>query len=133
IEQAYYLGMRNFSSIAKIPRATGECAWVFGLTARTIGFASGADRFLHQHQFEVSGSRILVFDNEGSIEDESRVLEYEIDFATQEARQVWSYTATPSLFSFVLGEPIRLEGGDTFVNWSAAGQMERVSPAGEVR
>ena len=37
------------------------------------------------------------------------------------------------MFTFVLGEATRLPDGDTFVNWSAAGQMERVSPEGESR
>lgn len=132
VEQAYYIGMRNFSSITKVLRATGDCPWVFGLTARTIGFAAGADRFLHQHQFELQGNRMLVFDNEGSIEGESRVLEYEIDFAASEARQVWSYASTPSVYTFVLGEPTRLANGDVFVNWSAAGQLDRVSPSGDL-
>src|SRR5690606_21345938 len=32
-EEAYYLGMRNFSSIAKIDRSSGECEWVLGFSA----------------------------------------------------------------------------------------------------
>jgi len=131
VERVYYLGMRNFSSIAKIRPDTRACEWVLGATARTIAFASGAERFLHQHQFHVLGNRLLVFDNEGAIENASRLLEYEIDFATMEARTVWSYVATPPVFSFVLGEPTRLPDGDTFVTWSAAGQMERIGPAGD--
>lgn len=131
VEQAYYLGMRNFSSITKINRATRACEWVLGATARTISFAPDTERFLHQHQFEVIGNRVLVFDNEGAIENHSRLLEYEIDFATMEARQVWTYVSTPPVFSFVLGEPSRLPGGDTFITWSAAGQLERLGPGGE--
>jgi hypothetical protein len=30
----------------------------------------------------------------------------------------------------VLGEPIRLADGGTFVNWSTAGQMERLDASG---
>jgi hypothetical protein len=139
-EDAYYLGMRNFSSIAKIDRQSGECEWVlgtYGALADTCGaeacftFASGAERFWHQHQFEIRGNRALVFDNDGSTEHESRVLEYELDFDTMVATEVWSYLADPVVFTFVLGEPARLENGDTFVNWSAAGQLERVSASGE--
>lgn len=130
-EQAYYLGMRNFSSIAKVDRKSGECEWVLGYYGSTFDFASGSERFLHQHQFEIRGNRALVFDNDGSTGRESRVLEYELDFDAMIATEVWSYVADPIVYTFVLGEPKRLENGDTFVNWSAAGQMERVNADGE--
>jgi hypothetical protein len=130
---AYYLGLRNFSSIVKIDRKTGQCEWVLGTYGATFEFARGSTRFLHQHQFHVRDDRILVFDNEGSSGDESRVLEYELDFEAMVATEVWSYTSEPPVFTFVLGEATRLPDGDTFVNWSAAGQMERVSPEGESR
>jgi hypothetical protein len=129
-EGAYYLGMRNFSSIAKINRRSGACEWVLGTFGRTLDFAPDSDRFLHQHQFHLLDDRILVFDNDGSAGDESRVLEYELDFAANTATQVWSYVSDPKVHSFVLGEPVRLEGGDTFIDWSAAGQLERVTPDG---
>jgi hypothetical protein len=58
------------------------------------------------------------------------VLEYELDLAENTATQVWSYVSSPSVHSFVLGEPTRLDGGDTFIDWSAAGQLERVSADG---
>jgi hypothetical protein len=127
---AYYVGMRNFSSIAKVNRTTGACEWVLGLYGSTFTFASGAGRFLHEHQFDVRGDHILVMDNDGAPGDVSRVLEYQLDFATMTATQVWSYTATPSVYTFVLGEPIRLADGGTFVNWSTAGQMERLDAGG---
>jgi hypothetical protein len=130
-EQAYYLGMRNFSSIAKIDRESGACEWVLGLYASTFEFAAGSARFLHQHQFELRGNRILILDNDGSSGNESRVLEYELDFDAQLATEVFSYVAEPPVYTFVLGEPTRLDGGDIFVNWSAAGQMERVTADGE--
>jgi hypothetical protein len=128
--ETYYVGMRNFSSIAKVNRATGACEWVFGLYGSTFTFAPGAQRFLHEHQFDVRGDHILVMDNDGAPGDESRVLEYQLDVTTMVATQVWSYMANPSVYTFVLGEPIRLPDGGTFVNWSTAGQMERLDPNG---
>jgi hypothetical protein len=130
-EDAYYLGMRNFSSIAKIDRESGACEWVLGLSASTLKFAEGSARFLHQHQFELRGDRLLVMDNDGNPGKTSRVIEYELDLEAGIATEVWSYSANPTVYTFVLGEPSRLDGGDVFVNWSAAGQMERVNEAGE--
>jgi len=59
------------------------------------------------------------------------VLEYEIDFDANVATEIWSFTSDPPVFTWVLGEPIRMTNGDTFINWSTAGQMERVNAAGE--
>ena len=130
VDDVYYLGMRNFSSIARINRQTRACEWVLGLSGATLTFAQGAPRFLHQHQFQVRGNRILVMDNDGSPGNESRVLEYELDLVAKTATPVWSYVSTPTVYTFVLGEPIRFDDGSTFINWSAAGQMERLDPTG---
>jgi len=132
-QEAYYLGMRNFSSITKIDRNSGACEWVLGSFGNTFDFAPGSTRFLHQHQFHLQGNRILIFDNDGSPDDDSRVLEYELDFDAGTATEVWRYLSDPTVYSFVLGEPVRLADGDTFITWSAAGQLERVSPEGVSR
>lgn len=130
VEDVYYVGMRNFSSIAKVNRSTGACEWVLGTYGATFSFAKGSARFLHEHQFEVDGNKVLIMDNDGAPGNTSRVLEYELDFSTMEATQVWSYEANPSVYTFVLGEPIRMADGGTFVNWSTAGQMQRLDAAG---
>ena len=140
IEDVYYVGMRHFSSIARVNRATRECEWVLGFTAATIDFAQGSARFQHQHQFQVLPDpegrenffRILVMDNEGPLAiDTSRVVEYEVDRDTNIATQVWQFISTPSVYTSVLGEPVRDPNGDTFINWSTAGQFERVTANGE--
>ena len=130
-EDVYYLGMRNFSSIVRIDRKTRACEWVLGLSASTFTFASGSERFLHQHQFQVRGNHILIMDNDGAPGNESRLLEYELDLKNKVATHVWSYVSSPSVYTFVFGEPLRLDDGSTFINWGAAGQMERVDPAGK--
>jgi hypothetical protein len=130
VADVYYLGMRNFSSITRINRQTRACEWVLGLGAPTLTFAPGSSRFLHQHQFQLRGNRIIVMDNDGSPGNESRVLEYDLDLTNKVATQVWSYISTPSVYTFVLGEPMRLDDGGAFINWSAAGQMERLDAGG---
>lgn len=129
-EDAYYVSLRNFSSIVRIDRKTRSCDWVLGLGKPTFTFASGSARFMHEHQFHVRGNRILVMDNDGAGGHTSRVLEYELDMTSHVAKQIWSYTASPAVYTFVLGEPLRFDDGSSFINWSAAGQMERVSPTG---
>ena len=128
-EGAYYIGMRNFSSIAKIDRATGACSWILGSTAETLSFSEGSLPFMHQHQFQALDDSIVVFDNDGPL-GHSRVVEYALDMSTRTATEIWSYVTDPPLHTFVLGEPTRLENGDTLVTWSASGLMERVSSDG---
>ncbi|MBN1335390.1 MAG: aryl-sulfate sulfotransferase [Deltaproteobacteria bacterium] len=127
-EDAYYLGSRNFSSIVRIDRASGACDWALGGVVGTVDIAAGSGRFLHQHQFEFTEDGVLVFDNDGG-GSASRVLEYRFDADRTTATETWRYT-DPDLHTFVLGEPRRLEGGDTIVDWSVGGRIERVDPAG---
>lgn len=131
VTDSYYVGLRGYSSIAKVNRSTAKCDWVFGKLGNTFTFADGAARFLHQHQFELRGNRILVMDNDGMGGQTSRVLEYELDFTAMTAKQVWSFTSMPKVYVFVLGEPLRLSDGGVFINWSAAGQMERLDSTGK--
>jgi hypothetical protein len=126
----YYLGMRNLSTITRINRQTRACEWKLGLYASTFTFAQGSAHFLHQHQFQVRGDHILLMDNDGAGGHQSRVIEYQLDFAQNVAKQVWSYVASPSVYTFVFGEPQRFDDGSTFINWGAAGQLERVDQAG---
>ncbi len=130
-DDAYYLSIRNFSSIVKIDRATGTCDWVFGTTAATITPASGDDVFLHEHQFEVLDSSILVFDNAGA-GSQSRALEYSFDPTQPTASEIWSFYPDPSIFTFVLGDVHRLDDGDTLVDFAVGGEIDRVTPAGDV-
>jgi len=129
-EDAYYLSLRNFSSIVKINRGTGACEWVFGGNSSTIEI--DGNTFLHQHQFQKTGDTFVVFDNEGGV-GESRVLEYDFNEDAGTAEAVWSYDADdPDIYVFVLGDVTRFDDGDTMVTWSIAGQIDRVDSSGEV-
>lgn len=129
---SFWLGMRTFSSIAHVDPVTRTCDWVFGDTAATFGPGDGSEHFLHQHQFFRTDDTLLVFDNDGAEGFESRVLEYHFDPATETADQVWEYVADPPVYTFVLGEPVRLADGGTVVTWSASGQIDHLDAAGEL-
>ncbi|MFH1463744.1 MAG: aryl-sulfate sulfotransferase [Pseudomonadota bacterium] len=126
----YYISLRNFSTVVQVFR-DGTCGWAFGWVGATIEPASGSGRFMHSHQFEVANGRFRVFDNEGSDDPYSRVLEYDFDPDAGRAEQIWEYSAGVS--TFVLGDLHRLDDGDTLVTWSVNGLIQRVSPAGEVK
>jgi hypothetical protein len=104
------------------------CEWVFGTTAATI---EPDDPFLHEHQFEVLDDSILVFDNAGG-GSASRAIEYAFDGTASSGDVIWEYTSDPSIFTFVLGDVVRLDDGDTVVDFAVGGQIDRVSPDGNV-
>lgn len=129
-EDAYYISLRNLSSIVKIDRATGTCEWGFSGTAGTIEITNGT-AFHHQHQFEVMGDNIMVFDNLGS-GFQSRAVEYEVDWANNTAVEVWEYYADPSIMALLLGDVHRFDNEDTLVTWSLEGEIHRVNAQGEL-
>ena len=131
VEDVYYLGIRNFSSITRIPRSTFECEWVIGDIGATQGVTGGTP-FMHEHQFQMLDDGLVIFDNDGLPGMESRAVEYEVDLDAGTVEQVWSYTADPVIYSFVLGDVHRFDGGDTLVTWSTGGQIDRVDPSGEL-
>ena len=127
-EDAYYLSIRNFSTIVKIDRSSGECLWGLSGAAGTLELAGGSSPFLHEHQFQVLEDTIVVFDNDGAGGTRSRVIEYAYDVDAGTAEEVWSYSPEPSIYSFVLGDVTRMDDGDTLVTWATLGQIQQVTP-----
>ncbi len=129
-EQKLRLSFRSWSSIVQIDRASGACDWVLGRTEATLELEESP--FLNQHQFELLDDSLLVFDNEGLSGSRSRAVEYAFDPDQGAGDVLWSHEPEPSVYSFVLGDVHRFEDGDTLVTFSAGGQIDRVSPQGEV-
>jgi hypothetical protein len=132
-EDAWYLGMRNFSSIARIDAGTGSCDWVFGHYGATFSPPKDAPHFGFQHNFLIEGDEITIFDNAGSSEWNeggrevgSRVLKYRIDPEKGVATSLWSFHPDPPVNSLELGDVHRVENGDLIVNYGAAGQIDRL-------
>lgn len=126
-EDAYYVGLRNLSSVVKVDRQSGDCAWVLGGPASTLAFASGSTPFARQSGFTVSGDELLLLDNDGG-GNASRVVEYELDFDAGTATQTGSYASGLSVAE--LGE-VTLQRGNWFVNWGSEGRFELVTGNGD--
>ena len=73
---------------------------------------------------------ILIFSNERTGTN-SRVIEYELNEESLIANQIWTYEREPALDVTVLGDVTRTGSGDTHINWSMGGVMERVSMDGD--
>ncbi len=132
-EDAYYLSLRNLDAIVKIDRWTGETLWILGGDSSDFSDGGGGSTFFrHQHQFEVLDGGILVFDNGVASDLSSRVVEITLDEAAGRAEAVWEYEPDPPLYSMALGDVARLPSDNTLVTFSSAGQVEEVTPDGDV-
>lgn len=128
-ERAYYVGLRNFSSIVKVSPETGTCSWVLGTTAATLEFAADTRAFARQSGFDVYGNRVLVMDD-GAASDASRVVEYELDVAAGTATERQSYIEPTGGNVGELGAATRLVDGTWFVDWASLGRAELVQAKG---
>jgi hypothetical protein len=125
----FLVGMRNLNGITAVDRSTGACAWTLGGIAGDVSI-TGEQRFRHQHQFERTPDGLVVFDNDGSPGQESRILEFSLDPAAKTARVLGTLEADPPLFSFILGDVHRTDDGSTLVVWSEEGTMDRLDATG---
>lgn len=122
----YLVGIRNLATITRVDPVTRTCPWALGGVG-TLD-VDGA-RFIHQHQFDVDGDTVLVFDNDGAAGNVSRAIEYAVDGET--ATEVRTFEADPPLYSFILGDTERLPDGDTLVLYAVPQTIDRVDGGGE--
>lgn len=119
---SYLVGLRNFGTIVKVEGR--DCAWGFGGPNGTVSLTGG--RFIHQHQFEFTGSSMLVFDNDGLGGDppESRAVEYTFDGTGDNATVLREFRADPPEYSFIMGDTYRLADEETFVLYAVPRMMD---------
>jgi hypothetical protein len=126
-DDGWIVGLRNLATLARVT-SDGSCPWGFGGAGGTIDLSG--TRFIHQHQFEHSDGKMLVFDNDGAPGNASRVIEYDFDEAAGAATEARVFEADPPLYSFILGDVHREADGDTWVVWASPQTVDRYGPDG---
>jgi len=130
---AYYLSLRNLSTIVKISRDTGECAWILGDDAAgTLDFADDDARFTHPGSFYADSGALYVLDADGDSRG-SRMLAYDLDLDDETATQTGSYSASPSIDVASQGEATLVLGHDVRINWSNGSRMDVVDELGQLK
>ena len=130
---AYTISICAFSTIFHIDRETGSTLWRLGGDESDFrGAAADLEPFVHQHQFQLTQDGILVFDNQALASQESRVVEYALEEDTGTLSLLWRYVPDPSFYTHGLGDVHRLPSGNTRIVWSAQGQIDEVTPTGEL-
>ncbi len=132
--EAYTISSRALDELLRVDRGSGELLWELGVELEDFALISGddGDWFHNQHQFQLLDDGILVFDNGEDGDASARVVEYTLDQAAGAAELVWAYEPDPPLSVFAFGDVHRHPSGNTLITWSGAGQMDEVTPGGEV-
>jgi hypothetical protein len=129
----YLVSLRHFDAIVAVDRATGARVWTLGGDDTSFELLGDPelDAFREQHQFELLGGGLLVFDNGETDDVSSRIVEYA--WAGDDAYEaVWRHVPSPPFNCYALGDVTRLSGGNTGITWSTAGLIEEVTPDGDV-
>jgi len=97
--------------------------WKLGGLGSDFTFPNPSDQFYHQHYAKMlPNGDILLFDNGNLRPDDqggqySRAEELKLDFTTMTATKVWEYRNAPDLFSSAVGSAVRLNNGNTIVDF----------------
>jgi len=142
VADAYLVGLRNFSSVLAVDRASGAVLWALGGIANQFSFADSSEPTQEQHQFELvhpedgllaSPLDIVIFDNGTDARGWSRAVEVRLDLDAMTAQQTWQYVRDPPLWTYIKGDVHRFDDGATQVVWATSGEIQDVTAAGEVR
>lgn len=132
-DDALYVNFRNFSSLLKIDRQSGEVLWTLGGYHDDYTWAEGTERPDGQHGFEfVTPGELLLFNNGPEDARASHAMAYEIDQEARTIREVWSYHHDPELYVYALGDVERRQDGGTRVTWSTAGTIDQLDNEGQL-
>ena len=131
-DDAYMISLRSFDTLFRFDRSTGENLFRISESDGDYVLADGGEWFNRQHQFSLKGSELLVFSNGLDAQLGSRVLGYQLDEDSGTAVNDWFYEPDFPLYCYTFGDVVHLDNGNLLVTWSTAGQMEEITPEGEI-
>lgn len=128
----YILSLKDFNAIVSVDAQTGETNWMLGGKAEEFTYLEGTSSVPHHHQFELLDDGIVMFDNGDSLVGRSRAVELRLDLDARTAESVWSFAHDPDYLVTAKGDVDRFDDGNTEIIWSSEGEIQDVSPLGEV-
>ncbi len=127
---------RHLNQVIAIKPDFSGIDWKLGGVGSDFTFPNPSDQFYHQHYVKVlPNGDILLFDNGNTRPADqggeySRAEELKLDFNTMQATKVWEYRNVPDIFSSAVGSVVRLNNGDTVVDFGVdpVNENHRFSP-----
>ncbi len=133
------ISLAGLDAIIEVALATGEVVAEF-TGAHKLGtdaawpVAEGDLDFSFQHDVNWTEAGTLIMSStqdfgEGEVTYE---VEYEVDEASQQLREIWSCSLDQGVNAFVLGQARRLDNGNTLISFGSAGLIRELTPDCEV-
>ena len=121
------MSFRNLETIIELDASTGEVLREFG--AYGYGFAEGTRPFLYPHDpgWTSEGNLTVV-----STDEETVVMEYEVDDEAGLLTEVWSVGDGEAHQVLAQGMMQELDNGNRFISWGSAGLLQEVTADGQV-
>jgi hypothetical protein len=130
---AYFVALKNLSTLVKVDRKTRACTWIVGNDPKsTLHYAAGSAPFARPGSFFANDTRLVVFDSTGNASG-ARFMDYTLDQTLLTATQVQTYPAAPSVKVTTFGEATPVIGDDRLVNFGSGGKLELVDKLGQLK
>ena len=116
------ISFNEIGTVIKLGYPTGEIKWEISKKNWTF-LDDDQNGFSFQHAAQVlPNGHLLMYDNAGaSLNDVSRAVEYELDFAKKTARLVWQQKAElPFVRRNSWGSVQRIKNGNTLISWGSS-------------
>ncbi len=132
--EAIYVTVTVNNSVMRIDRATGLQEWTLADEEGDFHTADEHPLLDHPHSVETIRGGLVVFNRGDPLDPTacSEALDITIDFEAGIAQRGWAYEDPGCLLTTFLGSAQRLAGGNTVVTWSTSGQVDEVTPDGEI-
>jgi len=116
-------------TVVEIQRESGELLRQFGEYSEAWTFEDPEIGFDMQHypHFTADGTLLVSTHVPGSY-GQQRAREYRLDEASQTLVEVWSYGHEVPHYAIYAGEALRLDNGNTLINYGSSGALREVTP-----
>jgi len=124
---SYMWSLANLDAVIELDADSGEVLSMFG--EDYSGFSEDSDVFNYQHDAKWTENGTITMT---TVEGYTYALEYEVDAATGELHEIWSYGYGERIFSPILGEVHLLANGNRVVVWGTGALVQELDPDGEL-
>jgi len=124
--------MWESDDVVELDHSTGAVLRHFGALSGAWTFDPPDAGFDKQHWPNFTPDGQLLVSTHTLDGAEQRFREYEVDAANQTLHQVWSYGEGEDLFAIHHGEAVRLDNGNTLLNYGTDGVIRELDPQGEI-
>ena len=121
--------MWPIDTLVEVDRESGTVLKQLGALEGSWSFDPPSAGFDMQHYpYYTADGTLLVSTHVPGVSGQHRAMEYAVDTDTQTLRELWSYGDEVPHYPTYAGEALRLEGGNTLVNYGSDGALREITP-----